>query len=153
MIVNVIQILTEVGNSLMREIQSRIRNVTGETANSMRVTVTQENYRYKLMLTGKPYFMVVETGRKPTPGVTPSKGMVDNITKWLAAQGKEESLAWAISKSINEKGTKLWQQGGRRDIVTEPIERMLPWIEQSILEDFAKAFATDVKSQFNVNGN
>lgn len=153
MTVNLIQILNDAGNSLVREIQSRIPQATGSSAKSMRVNVTIENNKYILKITAKPYFMVLETGRKPTPGVKPSRGMVDNIKEWLKAKGKEESLAWAISKSINEKGTKLWQQGGRRDVVTEPIDRMLPFIEKAILEDFAKAFATDVKSQFNVNGN
>lgn len=96
-------------------------NASGETAASLSSDmVTKTNVR----VTGKPFIYVVETGRKP--GRMPP---VSKIQKWLESgkvsfQGKAESLAWAISKTIAKKGSKLFRDGGRKDIITPALSEM-----------------------------
>ncbi len=50
-----------------------------------------------MQLLGRPFFMTVETGRKPTPDKKPSREMVDNIRKWCDARGVDEGAAWGDS--------------------------------------------------------
>jgi len=98
---------------------------TGKTAKSLRFEVTEKGNNLVVEVFGREYFATVETGRKPTPDKKPSRAMIDNIKEWTNAKGIPESAAWGIATNINKFGTKLWQQGGRKDIYTEPIPSFL----------------------------
>lgn len=100
------------------------------------------------MIGGRKYFMTVETGRRPTPQFTkPSSEFVKAIREWMAAKGLQ-GPAYGIAKAIHQKGTKLHQAGGRKDIVSNAINQSLI---DSISNDVLSQFATEyLKSTVNI---
>lgn len=140
MISSIVQILTTEGQSLTEQIKSNVPKVTGKSAQSVGYEVVVDGSIVSLQISAKKFFRVVETGRKPTPGKKPSRAMIDNITEWLQALGKEESLAWAIATSINQKGTKLYRDGGRQDVFSNVLsDRAITNLEKSVLDIVAAA--------------
>lgn len=106
---------------------------TGDTGNSIRVEVFQEGTKTKMKLITRPFFMTVQTGRRPTPGRKPSREMIANITRWVEARGIDLDAVWAIATKIQKEGTKLWQQGGRTDIVDPAIEEFKVNVREALL--------------------
>jgi hypothetical protein len=102
---------------------------------------------------GKPFFAVVETGRKPTPSYKPSKAFVASIKEWMDAKGKTGS-AYAIAQSIHKKGTKLFREGGRSDIYSNVINQNLTdKISLDLLNKFAQQFMISVVKLFSDGNN
>jgi hypothetical protein len=112
------------GQSTVSMIQSNIaaagENASGQTSRDIRWSMPSEN---QVVVSGPPYVWVLETGRRPggMPPVTP------NMTSWILAKGLSidkslQSVGFAISKSIAEKGTKLFQEGGRKDVLTPALD-------------------------------
>lgn len=138
----VLTILNDNTNDFLNQIKANLDSTgttaTGESKNSLRYEITEEGAKIVLSVFGKPYFSVVETGRKPGGGI--SRDMIDNITKWVAARGKEESMVWAIAKSIDQKGTKLFREGGRTDIYTDLKEGFADKIFMEVTENIANEF-------------
>lgn len=132
-------ILGEEGIQLINDIRANMgaagMNVTNETSHSLKFTIRQEGTRFRFTLTGRPFFMTVQTGRKPTPDKKPSREMIENITAWVEGRNIDVN-PWAIAVSIQKKGTKLWQDGGRTDIVDPAVEDFLENVSQSILTAF-----------------
>lgn len=146
MIVDLIQILNPIGNSVVSQIQQNLaasgENATGETSRSLKFTVTQSQTVTTFQITGRPYFMTVETGRKATPNYKPSKAFVDRIQTWMKAKGLP-GKAYAIAQSIHKKGTELYRAGGRKDIVTPVINQGLyDQISQAVLKKFVNQYIT-----------
>lgn len=121
----IIKILTNEGIDLANDIRANIGGAgmwaTGETGNSARIVVTQEGTKFRAQLVGREYFMTIQTGRKPTPNKKPSREMITGITRWVEARGIDLGAVWAIAYKIQKYGTRLWQEGGRTDIV-DPAE-------------------------------
>src|SRR5687767_10111072 len=153
-IFNVIQseAIELVGNT-RSNISATGQNATGETANSLRVQVTQEGNKYRMQLFGRPFFRTIETGRRPTPDKKPSREMIDNIRAWCDARGINESAAWAIATKINKQGTYLWRQGGRQDVITPAIDVFLNDVSAELLESQADSFVLAVKQSADGNGS
>lgn len=142
MVVNVISILTKYGTSTVERIKQNLAstgtNASGKTSNSLRFEVKNEGFKQILKIFGRPFFMTVETGRKATPDYKPSKQFVATIAEWMRAKGVPGS-AYAIALSIHKKGTKLHQQGGRQDIVSDVVnEGLVSQITKSVLDQFSK---------------
>lgn len=108
-------------------------NVTNETSHSLHIQIQQTATGYHFTLLGRPYFMTVQTGRRPTPGVKPSREMIDNMTAWVQGRNMDVN-PWAMAVSIQEKGTKLWQEGGRTDIVDPAVEDFFEDVSKHILD-------------------
>ena len=91
-------------------------NASGQTSREIKSTATDDS----VTVDGPAWVFVVETGRGPG-GMPP----VGNLASWISAKpvisNNANSLAWAISKTISEKGTKLFREGGRDDIITPAI--------------------------------
>lgn len=104
-------------NNIRVNLGSTGTNATVKTSQSLRIALKQEGTKYSLTLYGRPFFMTVQTGRRPTPDKKPSREMISNLMEWVDARGLDESAVWAIATNINKKGTKLWRDGGRTDIV------------------------------------
>lgn len=114
--------LDKYGNDTVNIIQSNLSstgtNASGQTSQSLKSESTPNS----VTVSGKAFIFVVETGRKP--GRMPPVGP---IKKWLESgkvsfSGKIDSVAFAISKVIAEKGTVLFRQGGRKDIITPALD-------------------------------
>lgn len=156
MIVDTLQILSQYGNSTVARIRQNLSSTgtdaTMETSRSLRFEVTDQGFIQTLRVLGKPYFMVAETGRRPTPNKKPSPQFVENIKKWQQVRGSEYS-AYGIAMSINKYGTKLWQQGGRKDIVSNVVDETLTaQITKDILAKFADHYLKNaVQIVSNIN--
>ncbi len=114
-------ILDKFGNETVQIIRDNLSstgtNASGRTSSSLQ-SVGRQN---KVTVSGKAFIYVVETGRRP--GRMPPVGAIQQWLKTgkVSFTGKIESAAWAISRTIAEKGTKLFQSGGREDIITPAI--------------------------------
>lgn len=164
MLIDVAKILSNYGTSTVQKIQQNLAasgsNASGTTSRSLKFTVERQATKDILKITGRPFFMAVETGRKPTSGVLSFSGqssgtlsLVDQIQLWLQSKGMDVGAAYAIANSIHKKGTKLYQKGGRKDIVSNVInESLFAQIEQDILKQFAGAYLLAIKQAYD-NGN
>lgn len=135
----------ELINNVRANLGATGTNATMSTSQSLRIEVKQEGLKYKMQLFGRAFFMTVQTGRKPTPDKKPSREMVDNIKEWIAARGMNESAAWAIATNINKKGTKLWQSGGREDILDPAADVFVNDVSMNILETAADDFLSKIR--------
>lgn len=121
------------------------QNATNQTSQSLRIQITQEGSKYKMQLFGRPFFMTVQTGRRPTPDKKPSAEMIDNLKKWINARGIDESAVWAIATKINQRGTELWRSGGRDDITTPAIDEFVNNVGQNLLDAEADNFQIKIR--------
>jgi post-segregation antitoxin (ccd killing protein) len=142
-------ILTQEGIQLANDIRANMgaagMNVSNETANSLSFEIKTEGTKTTFLLYGRPYFMTVQTGRKPTPGKKPSREMIDNITRWVEGRNMDSEAVWAIATKIQEKGTKLWQQGGRKDIVDPAIEDFVDEVGHRLTDQQAELLTAKVQ--------
>lgn len=149
-VTDLIQILNPIGNSVVTQIQQNLAatgsNASGQTSRSVRFTLTQEGDIIKFQITGRPFFMTVETGRKATPSYKPSKAFVDRIQEWMKAKGLP-GKAYAIAAAIHKKGTELHRQGGRKDIVSNVInESLYAKISEATLKYFVDRYVNSIKT-------
>jgi len=157
MFVDLVSILNQYGNTSVEQIKRNLAstgtNATGRTAQSLRYTVTNEGDKLVLQIIGKPYIAVVETGRKPTPEYTkPSYDFVNSIKEWLTAKGGDPSSAYAIAKNIHQHGTKLFQKGGRQDIISNVINQgLVNNISKDILNKFASQLVLNIKQVYGTS--
>ncbi len=126
---DIIKLLNDEGIQLMNDIRANMgsagMNATNQTSHSLRIEVKQQGTKFKMQLLGRPYFMTVQTGRRPTPNKKPSREMIANITRWVEARGIDLEAVWAIATKIQKKGTRLWQEGGRTDIVDPAVDDLI----------------------------
>lgn len=92
--------------------------------------------------------MSVQTGRRPTPDKKPSRDMIDNITRWVNARGLDIEAVWAIATNIQKKGTKLWQSGGREDIVDPAIDDFINNVSQAVLKAKVTEFTVKIREWY-----
>jgi hypothetical protein len=148
--VDLIPILNQYGQSTVQRIRNNLAttgtNATGKTSQSVRFEVTQDGTVARMRIYGRPYFMATETGIKPYPQYNkPSREFVAAIREWLAAVGGEQGAAYAIARSIHKKGTKLYQSGGRKTIVSNVIPDLNTQIQKSVLDEFVKAYIANLQ--------
>lgn len=153
MVVDVLAILTNYGASIVSQIQQNLAatgtNATGKTSKSLRYEVTQEGSKATLRVIGKPFFKVVETGRKATPQYTkPSKDFVASIKEWVKARGILEGAAYAIAKSIHKKGTPPTGKLIFSNVINESLTDK---INNDLLDHFTKIFTNNIVNGYNSN--
>lgn len=132
-------------NNIRVNLGSTGTNATVKTSQSLRIELKQEGTKYSLTLFGRPFFMTIQTGRRPTPDKKPSREMIDNLREWVNARGMDESAVWAIATNINKRGTKLWRDGGRTDIVDPAVDTFVNDVGQAFLEAEADNFQLKVR--------
>ena len=145
-------IISEQTNSFMDQIRSNIQAsgqyATGKSSESIYSLISESGGIYSIEVNAKPFFSVLETGRKPTPDKKPSYSMIENIKEWTNAKGLPESAAWAIAVNINKKGTKLWQQGGRQDIYTNEKEPFIKTLFEELAKEIGDEYFKNMKDSF-----
>jgi hypothetical protein len=139
----------ELVNNIRANLGASGQNATLRTSQSLRFELKQEGTGYKMQLFGRPFFNTVETGRKPTPDKKPSREMIANIGIWAAARGMDERAVWAIATKIQKKGTQLWRDGGRTDIVEPAVDTFINDVSTAILDKEADNFILKVKDGFS----
>jgi len=147
-VIDLIDVINPIGNSAVAQIQQHLAatgtDASGQTSRSTRFTATQEGTVTIFQITGRPYYMTVETGRKATPTYKPSKNFVATIQAWMATRGMA-GAAYAIALSIHKKGTALWRSGGRTDIVSNVINQSLyDQIANAVLKKFVNQYVTTI---------
>lgn len=152
-------ILSNYGQSTVAQIQANLSatgtNATGKTSRSLRFEVSEKGDKQILqVIGGRKYFMTVETGRKATPNYDkPSTQFVQAIKEWAEAKGVEGS-PYAIARTIHQKGTKLFQKGGRKDIVSNVVTAdLISSISKDILSQFATEYLKSTVKIFNSGSN
>jgi len=147
-----LSILNQESNSFIQKIRDNLESTgttaTGKTANSMYFKLTEEGTKIMVEVFGKPFMAVVETGRKPTPDKKPSRAMIDNITEWVSARGKPDSMIWAVATKIQKEGTELFKKGGRKDIYSNEIEGFVDAIGSAITKEIADEYLNNMVITF-----
>lgn len=145
-----IDIVNQQGIELINGIRANLgatgTNATMRTSQSLRIEVKQEGTKIKMQLFGRPFFMSIETGRQPTKeGATKSDpNLFEAIKEWMEAKGIAGS-PWGITKSIHEKGTKLYRQGGRTDIVQPAVDNFVNDVSLALLDNAATEFQIKIR--------
>ena len=122
------EIFSEFGDAIVSDLRQSIDasgiRASGNLQKSLRWDLTDKEF----ILWGAPYAGATEFGRKPT--VESGDGdLLKAITQWIKDKGitpddiSVESLAYVITRSIHEKGTRLFD-GSRPDFYgrTKPSE-------------------------------
>lgn len=123
------------------------QNATGNTSASIQSEMIGDN---RVQVTAPSYVYVLETGRKPRES-TKNSDLKSKILTWVKAKSikfdglTQEQTANSITYLINKRGTKLFRQGGRDDIITpalsdERIEKVLKEIADLQTKVFADVF-------------
>lgn len=90
--------------------------------------------------------MTVQTGRRPTPEKKPSREMISNLTEWMEARNMDVTKVWAVATNIQKKGTQLWREGGRNDIVDPAVDQFVNDVSQAALEAETDNFVLKIRS-------
>lgn len=119
---------------------------SGRTMKSLKVKATEDEG----MLVSRPFFSVLETGRKA--GKTPRRFYLI-IRQWMKDKGIEappmpyktnrphkytpeergaRSMAAAIAETIRKRGTLLHRKGGRDDIYSREVEKAMKRIKERL---------------------
>lgn len=121
-------------NTNMRETGT---DASGETSKSLHYKIMEKDGQPIIDMVGKPFFAVIETGRRPTPEKGPSASMVENIRSWTSVRGIPSEAAWAIAVDINKQGTALWRKGGRKDIYSNEIPPFVDSMAKAVTTYYA----------------
>lgn len=125
---------------------------SGNFNRTLKATITPNS----VVVTGQRYAGAIEVGRKPTSGGG-NGALLAAIRQWIidknisATGTNPESLAYAITKSIHKKGTRLHQSlNGGSDYYgrSAPSRVITEVIEDGRIEKLAESVVLDVISQF-----
>lgn len=129
-----------VGDIKRRHIQAGQR-ATGRTMNALEVRMRREADAIVGEIWGMPYTGAWETGSRPArrKGTAASReSMVQNLQEWCKIRGlavndeQAQRLAKYLAWYIKRYGSKLYRNGGRRDIITPAIEATKQTVEQQL---------------------
>lgn len=121
-------------------------NASGETSREIK----SSNSDTRVTVDGPAWVFVVETGRGP--GGMPPTG---KLASWIDAKpvitDNVQNASFAMSKVIAERGTKLFREGGRDDIITpaisdERVDQLTSDIADAILNETAKIIEDGIAS-------
>lgn len=139
----------EVINGIKENIRSKqvtsygAMNTTGKMADSLAYRIDGDGLT---IFSSEKYFTVLETGRKP--GRRPP---IDVIEKWIenkpiASDISRRSLAFLITRKIGEKGSLIYQQGGKSGIISDYINE--EYIRQNLTSVLSDTFRDYVVNEF-----
>lgn len=129
-----------VGDIKRRHIQAGQR-ATGRTMNALEVRMRREADAIVGEIWGMPYTGAWEAGSRPArrKGTAASReSMVQNLKEWCKIRGlavndeQAQRLAKYLAWYIKRYGSKLYRNGGRRDIITPAIEVTKQTVEQQL---------------------
>jgi hypothetical protein len=136
--------LTEVFEQAKRDIianHERAGQVaSGKTRDSLSVEVTSDTTSATATMYGRKYFAALETGSAPWKKQYkhPPRPFVETIAKWMTDKGIEGVSAYLVARKIMREGSKLYRDGGRKDIFTP----VMSDIEQRIDAELSSIFET-----------
>lgn len=142
------EILKEFFEGLKEEIISNHiaagQKATGKTIDSFQIEIEEASAR----LTARGNIDSLEKG---TPkGVKVSR---QSLVEWIEAKGIQtknvNSLAFLIQRKIMREGSRLFRDGGRKDIITSAItDDRVGVVEQQFADKYLNLVKTEVKQAF-----
>lgn len=113
---------------------------SGKTRDSLSVEVTSDTTSATATMYGRKYFAALETGSAPWKKQYkhPPKPFVETIAKWMVDKGIEGVSAYLVARKIMREGSRLYRDGGRKDIFTPVMED----IEERIDAQLSSIFET-----------
>lgn len=145
--------LEELKVDTQAEIQKKGKVATGETIKSLKVKMDSHGGE----LLGAKFFRQRLDGRGPTRGGGGggSGSLRDRVLVWIRAKGiganakEQESLSWAISKTIHEKGTKQFREGRSSGIIEAVInDRKLGNLRERIEQNQLLNIRSEIEREF-----
>lgn len=132
--------IVKIRHNLERNRSGYRTNASGTASKSLHVQSEGNKFRIRAV----DYFPHTERGydgkNPPAPINLP-----DKIYQWSKEKGiyfQSENnrfyFAMAVSKNIEERGTKLYQLGGTTEIYTDVINEGLPILEKKLNNEFSK---------------
>jgi len=116
----ILDYLTDVQGEIVDQIIKTKMNASGKTAASLEVVPS--NTGGSLMAANHIIFL--ETGRGPTSPTGPypsGEKLIDIIKQWIVDKGLDLN-PYAVTKTIHEKGTRLYRQGGKSGVLSIPLQ-------------------------------
>lgn len=116
-------ILSQFGQDSVKIIRDNMQragqNATGETSRSISTVMPNKD---RVQVTAPGYIYVLETGRAPRKSNEESN-FNSKLEQWVRARGINigktiEQTTRSLQFLINKYGTKLYREGGRKDIIT-----------------------------------
>jgi hypothetical protein len=145
-------LLETFAQNLIKGIQENIRSKQVTPFGAMHSTGQAENslfYRIDAnrLIIGSTwaYITVLEDGRKPGKFAPP-----EVIEKWIEHKPiisdlSKKSLAFLINRSMKEKGSLLWRQGGNSGVLSDYINQ--DYIHKYLTEPMTKALVGEISSK------
>jgi len=147
-------IVEQFAQAVVKGIKDNIKNKQVTPFGSMHTTGgSEESVYYKIdanrliIASTWAYITVLEDGRKPGKFAPP-----EVILKWIADKPiipdgviSVKSLAFLINRSLKEKGSLIWRQGGHSGIISDYINQA--YIHKNLTEKLAKEFAKEISSK------
>ena len=119
---------------------------TGRTLKTLESEVISYGDAYTAIIWGAAYLGTLETGRgKARTAGTPEqqREFVRNLAEWCRVRGihtdfnetQMENFARYLKGRINTSGTQLYRKGGRKDIITPAVEKMIARIDEEVAKE------------------
>lgn len=133
------QVLEESCREIIENHERAGQVASGKTRDSLKHEVVTGVSGVTGTIYGRKYFAALETGSKPWKKqyAHPPKPFVNTIAQWMADKGIEGVSAYLVARKIMREGTKLYREGGRKDIFTTSLEAIQERIEQEISSLFS----------------
>ena len=121
---NTEEVLKKFGNETVDIIRKNMstakQNATGSTSRN----IVSESSEDRVIVSGPKHIFTLETGRGPYDG-GPASNLKSKIEQWMKAKGVQPRIGQTLQESardiawfINKEGSKLFREGGRKDIIT-----------------------------------
>lgn len=147
--------LTRCVDDIKRRHVNAGQKATGRTMDALEVRVRAEGAAIIGEIWGMPYTGAWETGSRPArrKGTDAERqAMVRNLKEWAAIRGltagmtdrQAENLARYLAWYIKRYGSRLWRNGGRRDIITPAVEAT----ERVLEERLSQYYETQMDNMF-----
>ena len=147
--------LTRCVDDIKRRHVNAGQKATGRTMDALEVRVRAEGAAIIGEIWGMPYTGAWETGSRPArrKGTDAEhQAMVRNLKEWAAIRGltagmtdrQAENLARYLAWYIKRYGSRLWRNGGRRDIITPAVEAT----ERVLEERLSQYYETQMDNMF-----
>jgi len=143
---------TKLIEDLKKSLDASGSTASGRTKDSLVSEITEN--RYKLF--GRAYIGALEFGRKPTSG-SGDGSLKLAIESWIRAKGiipkagtedkHYRSMAFAIAKTIHEKGTLLFRSGKNYQGQAKPTQIINGVINDGRIGTLAQAMLLHIKEQ------
>lgn len=154
--------ITDIVNDCISDIKRNSRAAgqvaTGRTLKALQSEVTSFGDAYTARIIGMSYTGALETGRgaaRTAGSPAQQREFIRNLAEWCRIRGihtefNDEQM-WNFARylkwRINKYGTQLYRRGGRKDIISPAIERMIGRIETEVVAAI-KGEITSINNKF-----